>query len=86
MRCARSAMAGVIATAPSACTTSARSMPIAAATCRHWPGPATNSAVECALLVRVEDGAFVRHAPEEGFACDEDSVVELTGDFTTAGG
>jgi len=48
--------------------------------------PSTNSAVECALLVRVEDGAFVRHAPEEGFACDEDSVVELTGDFTTAGG
>jgi len=53
----------------------------------HAPSdPSTNSAVDCALLVRVEDGAFVRHAPDEGFACDEDSVVELTGDFTTAGG
>ena len=54
----------------------------------HAPSdPSTNSAVECVMLVQAQDGEWVRHAPEEGFFCGgEEAVVDLTGDFSTAGG
>ena len=48
--------------------------------------PSTNSAVECVMPSQVQDGEFVRHAPDEGFCCGGDeAVVDLTGDFSTAG-
>ena len=53
----------------------------------HAPAdPSTNSAVPCVMLVEAQDGEWVRHAPDEGFACNDDAVVDLTGDFSTAGG
>ncbi|MCB1017874.1 MAG: ABC transporter substrate-binding protein [Acidimicrobiales bacterium] len=53
----------------------------------HAPAdPSTNSAVGCVMIVQIQDGEFVRHTPDEGFACGDDDVVDLTGDFSTAGG
>jgi hypothetical protein len=44
----------------------------------HAPtSPGTNEPTECQLLIRIEDGEFVRHAPDEGFACDPGYVVEV---------
>ena len=34
--------------------------------------PGANEPPECTLVLQVEDGAFTRHAPEEGFDCGED--------------
>ncbi|MBL8776505.1 MAG: ABC transporter substrate-binding protein [Acidimicrobiales bacterium] len=48
--------------------------------------PSTNSVVPCVMIVEAQDGEWVRHAPEEGFACNDEPVVDLTGDFSTADG
>ena len=40
----------------------------------HVPtNPGTNEPPECTLVLQVEDGAFTRYAPDEGFDCGEDS-------------
>ena len=48
----------------------------------HAPtDPSSNSPTECFLLLQVQDGAFVRYHPEEGFDCgedrDEDDVIAV---------
>lgn len=44
----------------------------------HAPSsPGTNEPADCQLVIRVQDGAFVRYAPDEGFACDPGYVVEV---------
>ena len=44
----------------------------------HAPtSPGTNVGASCEILLRVEDGAFVRHAPAEGYACDDSYLVEV---------
>jgi hypothetical protein len=60
-----------------------------AASVTDWTGgglhtetsPGTNEPAECTIVLRVEDGGFVRHAPEEGYECGEGSdqpfVVEV---------
>ena len=36
--------------------------------------------------MQVEDGEFARYAPtDEDYACPEDSVIDLTGDFSSSG-
>ncbi|MCU0268107.1 MAG: hypothetical protein MUF83_05610 [Acidimicrobiales bacterium] len=47
--------------------------------------PGNNTPGGCFMLLRIEDGAFVRHYPlpddpiyQDGFACPEPSQVELT--------
>jgi ABC-type branched-subunit amino acid transport system substrate-binding protein len=45
--------------------------------------PSTNSPPTCVMLVEVQGGEFVRSTPDEGFDCDEDAVVQLTGDYST---
>jgi ABC-type branched-subunit amino acid transport system substrate-binding protein len=58
-----------------------------AASTTEWDGaglhieasPGTNEGGSCVIVMRVEDGSFVRHAPtDEGYFCPDDSVVELT--------
>jgi len=50
----------------------------------HAPAnPSENEGPSCVVVLRVEGGEFVRHAPEEGFACDDAGVVELEGDYST---
>jgi hypothetical protein len=36
------------------------------------------------MLVEVQDGEFVRHAPDEGFECDPEGIATLTGDYSTS--
>ena len=44
----------------------------------HAPtSPGTNVGAACQILLRVEDGGFVRHAPEEDYACDDSYLVEV---------
>jgi hypothetical protein len=39
----------------------------------HAPtNPGANEPPECTIVLRVVDGAFVRHSPEEGYDCGED--------------
>lgn len=45
--------------------------------------PAENEGSDCFIVMQVQDGEYVRAYPEEGFACPDDSVVELTGDYGT---
>ena len=53
----------------------------------HAPtDPSTNSGPTCTVVLQVQDGAFVRHAPEEGFACEDDYVASLEGDYAASGG
>ncbi|HYF44906.1 MAG TPA: ABC transporter substrate-binding protein [Acidimicrobiales bacterium] len=50
----------------------------------HAPAdPSTNRGPRCTIVLEVDEGAFVRHAPDEGFACSEDEVVPLEGDYTS---
>jgi ABC-type branched-subunit amino acid transport system substrate-binding protein len=53
----------------------------------HTPtDPADNTGVACVIVLRIEDGAFVRHAPlDEDYACPEGSVIDLTGDYSSSG-
>ena len=34
--------------------------------------PGANEPPECTLVLQVQDGAFTRYLPEEGFDCGED--------------
>jgi ABC-type branched-subunit amino acid transport system substrate-binding protein len=44
----------------------------------HGPtSPGTNEGSDCTIVLRVEDGEFIRHAPEEGYACDDAYLVEV---------
>jgi hypothetical protein len=44
----------------------------------HAPAsPGTNEGASCQILLRVEGDAFVRHAPDDGFACDDSYLVEV---------
>ena len=44
----------------------------------HAPtSPATNEGSACVIVLRVEDGGFVRHAPDEDYRCDPGDVVEV---------
>ena len=45
--------------------------------------PAANEPTSCFAYLTVEGGQFVRLFPDEGFSCDEQNVVELTGDYGT---
>jgi ABC-type branched-subunit amino acid transport system substrate-binding protein len=62
----------------------------AAAEVTEWTGgglhapssPATNQGARCTIVLRIENGAFVRHAPEidggdGGYACDPDYVASI---------
>lgn len=54
----------------------------------HAPhDPSTNSGPPCTVVLQVEGGEFVRHAPEgEGFACDDAYVAALEGDYSASAG
>lgn len=39
--------------------------------------PGDDLPTECFVMLRVQDGAFVREFPDEGFACDPDNVATL---------
>jgi ABC-type branched-subunit amino acid transport system substrate-binding protein len=47
--------------------------------------PSTNSPSPCTMLVEIQGGEFVRNAPDEGFDCDDSSIIELQGDYSTSG-
>ncbi|MCB1013750.1 MAG: ABC transporter substrate-binding protein [Acidimicrobiales bacterium] len=48
----------------------------------HAPAdPAENLITECFIQMEVVDGGFARAFPDEGYACDPENVVELTGDY-----
>jgi ABC-type branched-subunit amino acid transport system substrate-binding protein len=67
----------------------------AAASTEDWTGgglhaptnPGSNEPTPCTIVLEVVDGAFTRHAPEEGYDCGEDSdqpyVVEVEPSFTS---
>jgi ABC-type branched-subunit amino acid transport system substrate-binding protein len=46
--------------------------------------PSTNTPSPCVMLVQIEDGAFVRATPDEGFDCDDDAIATLEGDYATS--
>lgn len=56
-----------------------------AAAVEEWDGgglhattnPSGNLASDCVIVLRIVDGAFTRWAPETGYACDPDHVVEI---------
>lgn len=44
----------------------------------HAPtSPGSNEGASCEIVLQVQDDAFVRHAPDEGFACDDSYLVEV---------
>lgn len=48
----------------------------------HAPAnPAENLITECFIQMEVADGGFQRAFPDEGYSCDPENVVELTGDY-----
>ena len=47
--------------------------------------PSTNTPSPCTMLLRIEGGEFVRHTPDEGFVCDDSSILPLEGDYTASG-
>jgi ABC-type branched-subunit amino acid transport system substrate-binding protein len=52
----------------------------------HAPtDPSTSSGPDCTVVLQVQDGEFVRHAPDEGFECDPEATVELEGDYSSSG-
>lgn len=52
----------------------------------HAPAnPADNEGPECFVVLEAEGGTFVRHAPDEGFGCEDGGVAVLEGDYTTTG-
>lgn len=52
----------------------------------HAPAnPSTNEGPTCSVTLQVEDGAFVRYSPDEGFTCSDDAVVQLEGDYSSTG-
>jgi ABC-type branched-subunit amino acid transport system substrate-binding protein len=52
----------------------------------HAPAnPSENEGPRCSIVLQVQDGAFTRYAPDEGFECSDDDVVDLEGDFSSTG-
>ncbi len=52
----------------------------------HAPtDPSRNTASACTLVLRVQDGAFTRYAPDDGFVCDDADLIELHGDYAAGG-
>ena len=48
----------------------------------HVPtDPGSNEPPECTLILQVQDGGFVRYAPEEGYACGEDHDLPFVVDI-----
>jgi len=48
--------------------------------------PGANEIPACVIVMQVEDGAFTRYSPtDEDYACPENSVIDLTGDFSSSG-
>lgn len=48
----------------------------------HAPtNPGRNKVTRCFIIMEVADGGFRRNFPDEGFSCDPDNVVVLTGDY-----
>ena len=48
--------------------------------------PGANEIPECVIVMQVEGDGFARYAPtDEDYACPEDSVIDLTGDFSSSG-
>lgn len=48
----------------------------------HAPAdPADNEITPCFIQMEVADGGFRRAFPDEGYSCDPENVVELTGDY-----
>lgn len=44
----------------------------------HAPtSPGTNEGASCEIVLQIQGDAFVRHAPEEGFECDDSYLVEV---------
>lgn len=60
-----------------------------AASATDWTGgglhaatdPGANAGPDCVIVLQVQDGAFARYAPDEGFACDPSYVAQLEGDY-----
>jgi ABC-type branched-subunit amino acid transport system substrate-binding protein len=51
----------------------------------HAPtDPSTNTGPDCTVVMLVQDGAFVRYAPDEGFECDPEATVQLEGDYSSS--
>ena len=64
-----------------------------AASVTEWDGgglhaptnPSENESASCLIVMQVQDGAFVRHLPQdETFACGDDYIAQLDGDFTSS--
>ena len=48
----------------------------------HAPAnPGNNKITKCFVIMEVADGGFKRSFPDEGFSCDPDNVVRLSGDY-----
>lgn len=44
----------------------------------HAPtDPSTNTPTHCSMILQVQDGAFTRYSPDEGFDCDEDNLIDI---------
>jgi ABC-type branched-subunit amino acid transport system substrate-binding protein len=64
-----------------------------AASVTEWEGgglhaptnPSTNEGPSCTVVLQVQDGAFARYAPDEGYACDDGYTVQLEGDYSQTG-
>ena len=64
-----------------------------AASVTEWDGgglhaptnPSENESASCIIVMQVQDGTFVRSQPQdETFACGDDYVAQLEGDFTSS--
>lgn len=64
-----------------------------AASVTEWDGgglhaptnPSENESASCIIVMQVQDGAFVRHLPQDDtFACGDDYIAQLEGDFTSS--
>lgn len=39
--------------------------------------PSTNTPTRCSMILQVQDGAFVRYSPDEGFNCEDDNLIDI---------
>lgn len=39
--------------------------------------PSTNTPARCSMILQVQDGAFVRYSPDEGFNCEDDNLIDI---------
>ncbi|MCB1017036.1 MAG: ABC transporter substrate-binding protein [Acidimicrobiales bacterium] len=65
-----------------------------AASVAEWDGgglhaptnPSENESASCIIVMQVQDGSFVRALPrDEPFACGDDYIAQLDGDFSSSG-